>query len=373
MKHPILYILFAIIFVACNKNNEQYTYPVLHVNLDETNTPSLFDIFKKIEIIPLETSDSCLITTVSKIEVYNNLYYIFDQTTHSLFCFDAQGKFVNKTGTSGQGPEDYANAADFLINPYKNVVEILSPFGVIYSYDLYGHFVGKTESMLSNEMANVQRIFLFNDSIRLLYGFTDNNKNQLHTFSMQSNQIVNSFYSEKTALFMFSNQVFYRYNDAAYFYKPFINTVFTIHPPKYKIAYAWDFGEMNQNANQFENFKDMQATIELFKNSKLKAICDIQYQNDKYYYTRILRNFDHTTHVFHSKNNADKFVFEKFKEDLFFFPIYWCEDYVLATSSTYGKQAVHYSVLDEDAARKLKSIKDDDNPFIIKYHFGKNK
>jgi len=38
MKHPILYVLFAIIFVACNKNNEQHTYPVLHVNLDETNT-----------------------------------------------------------------------------------------------------------------------------------------------------------------------------------------------------------------------------------------------------------------------------------------------------------------------------------------------
>ena len=58
---PFFYtVLFFILFSCTNTPTPDKDYPILKASLEETNT-SLYDIFEKVEIIPLETIESSLI------------------------------------------------------------------------------------------------------------------------------------------------------------------------------------------------------------------------------------------------------------------------------------------------------------------------
>jgi hypothetical protein len=78
----VVFLIFLMNIFACRHVIES-DYPVLSVDLTQLNTPSVFDIFKKIEIIPLETTKDCLIGQFFSVNYYNNNYYIFDSQSES--------------------------------------------------------------------------------------------------------------------------------------------------------------------------------------------------------------------------------------------------------------------------------------------------
>lgn len=83
------------------------------------------DLFSKIEIIPLETSDSCLLMDVEKIVHVDSLLYVFDSRRPALYVFDEKGAFVRQISRWGDGPGDH----------------LLSPNGYMGIYDLCGKFI----------------------------------------------------------------------------------------------------------------------------------------------------------------------------------------------------------------------------------------
>ena len=370
MRSVAFFVLFIIFFIACN-NEKESDFPVLSVNLSNKNVVSIFDVFEKIEIIPLETNVLSIIKGVGKIEFYNNHYYLSGRNG-SFYCFNENGKFIRKIGNEGAGPEEYNYVTDFVINKNKDVMEMLSPFGMLYFYELSGKFAGKIK--LPGEVPNYQEIMLLNDSIRILSSIVENNICQLYVYSVQSNSIVNSFYREEPAIFSFNLERFYQYNDSIYFYKPLVSSVFKINQQGYKVAYSWDFGVLNPENRKLDKDLTKEELVEMFKNSQIKGIYNTQFQNDNYYYTRFAsalnqNNFVDINVLFDKRDNK-KFVFEKFKEDLFFYPIFWCNDYVLASTYKYDcDKVINDAVLDEKNIKKLESIDEEDNPFIIKYYF----
>ena len=83
-----------LLLYSCNQQDQQEhqefpyheDYRVLKVTLEETKT-SLFDIFEKIEIVPLETNNESLIKQISKVRHYANYFYVLDNTQGALFFF----------------------------------------------------------------------------------------------------------------------------------------------------------------------------------------------------------------------------------------------------------------------------------------------
>ena len=370
-KKIVLVVLLITIFISSNLVKE-VDYPVLSVNVTQANPPSLFDIFQKIEIIPLETTDHSLIGGQGNNTVfYNNHYYILDGLSKSFYCFDEHGKFVRKIANEGAGPYEYIYAADFIINEYNNTAELLSPFGFLYVYELSGKFVKKIR--LPNVVPNYQEIMLLNDSLRILTSSVDNNQDQLYVYSTRSNTIVNSFYRENPAIFNFNNRSLCRYNDSIFYFKALVNKVFKINQHGYEIAYSWDVGVLNPETTKLDTDITNERLTDMFLNSQIKGVYNEQFQNDKYYYTLFNRSVNQNivrTNVFYNKRDHKKYVFEKFKEDLAFFPFYWCDDYVLSSSGSFNtSKSVTLSILDEENAKKLNAMEEEDNPFIIKYYF----
>lgn len=102
---------------------------------------SVHEIFDTIQVIPLETTDSCLLRAPVKIVVGNNRNYILDWKNFQVFVFDDRGHFLHTIGKKGQGPGEYREVYDMIVDEGKNQVKLLSPFGSIYVYNLEGQFV----------------------------------------------------------------------------------------------------------------------------------------------------------------------------------------------------------------------------------------
>ena len=87
---------------------------------------------------------------------------------------------------------------------------------------------------------------------------------------------------------------------------------------------------LNPKKTKLDTDISNERLVEMFLNSKIKWIYNLQFQNDKYFYTSFIRYDNQNslqTNVFYDKRNHKTFVFEKFKEDLTFYPFFGCMGY----------------------------------------------
>jgi hypothetical protein len=110
------------------------------VNNQGQNTLTLNDISESIRIIPTETNDSVLfpvITITGEIEGRLITY-----TKEAVYSIDKEtGKVSCMLKKQGEGPGEYSNIFDIVIDEPKNVFHIYSIAGKISIYDFNGNFV----------------------------------------------------------------------------------------------------------------------------------------------------------------------------------------------------------------------------------------
>jgi hypothetical protein len=52
-----------------------------------------------------------------------------------IYTFSGNGQYVaNSKKMKGQGPEDYVMVLDINLNPYLKGIDLLNPYGTIYTY-----------------------------------------------------------------------------------------------------------------------------------------------------------------------------------------------------------------------------------------------
>ena len=112
MKNTFILFLIALSFVcsSCNRTPSVEEPDVLKVELKETPV-SVSDFFSKVEVIPLETSDSCLLARILRVRVSGDTTYILTQDYPTfrhitLMAFDKKGNYLRSIGRVGQGPGD---------------------------------------------------------------------------------------------------------------------------------------------------------------------------------------------------------------------------------------------------------------------------
>lgn len=111
-------ILFIILSLGCAEKEISTDSKVLKI--DWKSVSNVIDYSPMVEdsvtIIHLETTDECLIGEVSKLIFQNNLFYIADNISKSLFVFDRCGKLKTKVHAVGNGPGEYSNISYFTVH-----------------------------------------------------------------------------------------------------------------------------------------------------------------------------------------------------------------------------------------------------------------
>lgn len=91
------------------------------------------------ELIPLETTDDCLIQDIHQLHQTDSFMYVVDRKMKEIFIFDRQGKYINKISNQGQGPDEYIRINSFAVDPFNQQLILSDPFSKrIFLHDLYG-------------------------------------------------------------------------------------------------------------------------------------------------------------------------------------------------------------------------------------------
>ena len=99
IMHNFSIIFFLLLLLTSCGREKRYTVEsVAHtIIVDETiiNTKQkASDVFSEVTIVPLETTDDCLIGQIDKIVVVGDTVFLLDDQSKSILLFDRKGKFL---------------------------------------------------------------------------------------------------------------------------------------------------------------------------------------------------------------------------------------------------------------------------------------
>ena len=201
----------------------------------------LNELASDIRYVPLETTDDCLM---------NNEFYIMQYTgediiTSGIFHFDKNGKFLNKIGSKGQGPEEYLQGL-FAFGDWKNKLLYVQNWTTLTCYGFDGTFVRSVPTPQLNMGAaglfDENHILYSND----IYYADKANPIQLYMVDRQNGKTVSKWRghleeNKKYGMILTSRDFMYNY-DNSLFYKPALeNVIFKIlSPKKRQLVYKFD-------------------------------------------------------------------------------------------------------------------------------------
>lgn len=373
--HLFFFIVVLTLCASCNtKQEDDLNGITLKVDLKEQDI-SMNKLFSRMEVIPLETKDSCLIIDIEKIIIHQNLFYIFDQRKPAIYLFQENGHFLKEIARKGEGPGEYQAIADVLLDETNKKLILLSPFGSMLSYGITGTFMGQDVLPIK---PNYYSISTLPNNALVLWSCVEEEETGISIIHRDSMKIIHETWHNDRMLDMGLMKPFYSYNGETYFSTAYQNTVYHINNNSLKKAYQWDFGENNieqktllaynqiKNANEKNNkiLKDLEEGV-------LPYAMERHNQNDKYYYVALRKGIGFNRpwiNVFYQKSDGKYYVFEQVKEGIHIHPILFTNDFLISILPLEDIK-FYREILPESEYAKLVSYSSDDNPCLIKLYF----
>ena len=121
------------------KRNENKSFAIKKILVDPDTCRLSFDmsalLSDSVDIIPLETNDSCLIGNVKRLRFTEKYIFISDGTTQKVLMFNVDGSFVQSIGKIGGGPHEYYQLGTFDIDGDSLFIQdIASKKYIVFDY-----------------------------------------------------------------------------------------------------------------------------------------------------------------------------------------------------------------------------------------------
>lgn len=141
-------IATALFLLGCSGNKKENILqdeagiPVINLseNVSKVASLPLSEAAAKVEVVPLEVTDESLIGEVFKMKVTDSDIWVKHHKDERILRFSRSGKFLNKVGKVGQGPEEYIRMADFFVDENSKEVYIQTTIVGVKVYDYEGNY-----------------------------------------------------------------------------------------------------------------------------------------------------------------------------------------------------------------------------------------
>ncbi len=261
MKHLGIAVLsFSLLILACQdmrKSDEKGT--IVFSQSSSNEWLSKLDC----QFIPLETNDSCLVSTVSDIVFDSSRLYLIDGKSNLVFAFSLSGEFISQVGNVGSGPSEYQYPVNLHIDKTKQeliVADANTPKLVYYDLKTL-----KYKRQLRSDDYFTNCAWLPNGDIMLASGSSYVTPKRERFYA----QITDENLKRKQYICPCSfdpqyrlaiGSVFYTFQDQVYLNLPFLHSVYQINETTCEETYAIElkgFQMPDQNwlkANTEENY-----------------------------------------------------------------------------------------------------------------------
>ena len=121
-KYSLVFIEVAfllLVFNGCNlqpgkRSNDPASFITIDITEFQDNHLVVNEIIKSVKFIPLEFKEECPISSISKLDFYNDTIFVLSRD--GLYLFTTEGKFICQFARKGQGPGEYILPIDFSID-----------------------------------------------------------------------------------------------------------------------------------------------------------------------------------------------------------------------------------------------------------------
>lgn len=108
---------------------------------------SLKEEIAKIEYIPLETNDSCLISNILGLQITKDYIFTFQGRDGAICQFDRSGKFIRKISRTGNGPGEVSDILSIAVNDGAKELYIFQPRDKTQCFSFDGEFLRSDENL----------------------------------------------------------------------------------------------------------------------------------------------------------------------------------------------------------------------------------
>lgn len=261
------------------------------------------------------------------------------------------------------------NLTDFAIDTTRrNLVVLCAVSNALFFYDLGGKFIEKKKLP---EIAGAYNSLQFQNKDTIAF-FTYDYDHRLKFYSLSRNEILDEYFPEDI------KDVFCRgvFPFPHAFRRSLTNTIYSLSGATFTELYRWDFGDLNNDIEKLEFHPNMskqeiiQYAKDVYSSKSVNYIIDSQGQNSRYRYAMVVRQNKYIQ-LFYNRKNHDLLQFERTKEGLQLYPIYFGEDFILCTPE--GGLPLNdlfpEKLRNEDQQRIIQSHSEQENPVLVKYVF----
>lgn len=366
-RNKVLYTIGILCFLGmgCAKKQNHPEIESYKIDMEHVEEVSVYDICSHIELIPLETHDSALLSFIYPIQ-YDNCYYVKQNNPQQVTVFDSVGGFKYRINNLGRGAEEYASLSDIVVNPFSQSFYLLETLDHLDQYDLNGHFQDKirlngiTESLNGVFPLNRDTLVIVSGGDHFVYSF----------FSLSEKRVIARI-TDRMPLVGTPKPMFYSANQL-YSYTWYDNVVYRVQDTCFVPEFYLDFGRYNnlkQDYSKFDQkFRD-DNELEAFVSKFNVAIYKIQ-SNPNYLYvmlTDLTKDEPQLRRVWYNKKTKKSLVFEDFKERVSwnFFGFLTDDSFVGCISAANKEELLDVGLLDEKNKLVYDRIKPDDNPIMV--------
>jgi hypothetical protein len=372
----VFVFLIVICFTMCKQKPQ--IEGAIFVDLDRPEKASLFDYFRSVELIPLETLSDVLIVGILKMIVHQNKYYALDPIQCVIFVFDETGKFLFKIDKKGQGAGEYVFIQDFNINPFSGNLEILESYGKVLIYDLSGNHI-ETKRITFPGFRVVHKLAAIDNHTHVF--FTHYQPKKIIYFNLDEQKLLHEEFEETRRLGSFPNEP-YQYRGDWFFSRPVHPVVYKMGKEKLEMAFQFDFGKYTREgrtavfSEEGNRFID-KATEELF--GQFPYLIHTVRHNSKYVFASLSRkDLDHWENIIYDKSTGKSKYILNFTENVQFNShrgeeIIVTDEYVLMPVQWVDlEKRITGEMLDDgqrEIFEELLQAETEQNPVLIKYWF----
>jgi hypothetical protein len=222
-------MIFSTFIVSCKNvinKVEKNSEGQLLLNFEDQYPSSFFSdrIFREIEMIPLETTDDCLVGIRPELLSDADHFFIKEHQQQVILRFDRSGKFINRIGQRGGGPGEYqGDVMDFDIDPEAKIIEVMASNSQLLRYNYDGTIISnRLYGINIQSFAKAGTTYWFNLGVSKL-----NSDGRLLKVS-DDGTVAEKFLPLKTDWFGFEDLNFTRSGDVISFKETFSHTVYRI-------------------------------------------------------------------------------------------------------------------------------------------------
>ena len=283
---------------ACKQSTEnkaeQQSENIIPIRFDKPYYVNKFSyLFSKVRYVPLEETPNSILGDITELMVTNNGdFIVFDALCDGVFRFAPDGKFLNKIGVKGRGPNEYVLPWDVEYDPFTNKV-LVWDYGThsILTYALDGKMEHKIKLPWVIEKMGVMDkehlICYMNHGEFLKEGETAYNYKVIR----RDGAIVKEFGeygAEMNGFCPSKTNVFWRQLGRCLCQPPFSNTLYSVENGTLEPVVTFDFLENNipeeWKKSPYEDFKQkMKNNLHMIKINQV-------FETEKYFLLRHNRN-----------------------------------------------------------------------------------